>query len=191
MDLLYHGIKKQSSYLKNIALGTILGWILSNLSRSGKLNIYPTWNDNLRYIKAKRFDGKARQADNDYLYSLELDLYNSSGDSKIMRKIEVVFFQDEEELFRDIPDDNSTGRDIGPLRLYDKVCPITVPSKTVYSIKMRGCICDKDDRYLKLWKTNRIILLYRDCRDKEKELLLQRKAFSDYISNSTVDIRET
>ena len=30
-------------------LGIVLGWVLSNLSQRGKLNIYPTWRDEFQH----------------------------------------------------------------------------------------------------------------------------------------------
>ena len=75
--------------------GTILGWLLNNLSRRGKLCIYPTWEDSFLNGDGGGGETKARSVEEakHYTYKLVLEVYNSSADPKIMRNIQIAFFQ--------------------------------------------------------------------------------------------------
>ena len=166
-------------------LGTALGWLLSNLSQRGKLNIYPTWRDEFRHNDG--YGGMASSKSINeaklYMYYFTLDLYNSSGEPQIMRKIEVAFYNDKEELFRDTPEDDSTGRSNGPLRFYDKVLPLTIPAKTVYTLRLHGGFWDSDERFSKIWETNNIAITYRNYRNKEQKVIIKNDDFIDYFEN--------
>ena len=169
-------------------LGTVLGWILSNFSRRGKLNIYSTWQDEFRHND--NYGGMSRSKNKDeaklYIYHFTIDLYNSSGDPQIMRKIEVAFFRDKEELFRDTPKDDSTGRSSGVIRFYDEVLPITIPAKTVSIMKLHGGFWDSDERFSQILRANKIVLTYRDSRNKEQRNLIKKDDFTKYFENHPV-----
>jgi hypothetical protein len=168
--------------------GTILGWFLNRLSQCGKLNIYPTWchefrhDDNYGGMKKSKSKEEAKY----YEYHLKLDLYNSSGEPKIMRKIEVAFLHDKEELFRDTPKDDSTGHISRSIMIYNEVLPITIPAKTVDTVMMRSGFGDSDNRFSQILGTNKIMLTYRDYKDKEKKLLIKKYDFSRYFENHLV-----
>ena len=169
-------------------LGTVLGWLLSNLSQRGKLNTYPTWQDEFQHNdnRGGMENSKSKEEAKLYMYHFTLDLYNSSGEPQIMRKIEVTFFHDKDELFRDTPEDDSTGRSSGPLRFYDEVLPITIPAKTVYTVKLHGGFWDSDNRFSQIWRTNKIMLTYRDSKDREQKVLINEEDFSRYFENHPV-----
>ena len=173
-------------------LGTVLGWLLSNLSRRGKLNIYPTWQDGFSYNDnyGGMANSKSKEEVKRYRYYFTLDLYNSSGEPQIMRKIEVAFFHDKEELFRATPKDDSTGHSRGPLLCYDEVLPITIPARTVYTVKLHGGFGYPDNRFSQIWRTNKIMLTYRDRKDKERKVLINKNDFSRYFENYPVNATE-
>ncbi len=169
-------------------LGTILGWVLSNLSQRGKLNIFPTWRDEFQHNDG--FGGMANSKSKEeaklYAYYLTLDIYNSSCEPQIMRTIEVCFFNDNQELFRDTPDDDSTVRSNGPIRCYDKILPVTIPAKTVYTVKLHGGFWDSDEEFSHIWKANKVMMTYRDRRNKEKRILIKKDDFRRYFENHPV-----
>ena len=169
-------------------LGTVLGWLLSNLSQRGKLNTYPMWRDEFQHNGnlGGMANSQSKEEAKLYMYHFTLDLYNSSGEPQIMRKIEITFFHNKEELFRDTPEDDSTGRSSGPLRFYDEVLPITVPAKTVYTVKLHGGFWDSDKRFSQIWRTNKIMLTYRNCKNKERKVLINKDDFSRYFENHSV-----
>ena len=169
-------------------LGTVLGWLLNSLSRRGKLRIYPKWTD--LFLHNDDIGGMVQSTNwNEaivYSYYLSFDLYNSSGEPMIMRKIEVAFFNKKCELFRDVPQDDSTGRSDGVLRFYDDVSPITVPSKTVYTLKLHGGFRNSDIRFKKLYDIRKISLTYRNEHNKEKKIPIIREDFSHYFENHPI-----
>lgn len=169
-------------------LGTILGWGLNNVSRWGKLSCYPIWSD--EFSHNDNYGSMARSSNREeakmYGYNIKLDLYNNSGEPKIMRKLEVVFYQDKRELFRDTPKDDSTCRNSGGLRFYDEILPITVLAKTVSTLKLHGGFWYSEDRFSKLWDANSIFLTYRNEQNREKKVLLKRNDFSRYFENQPV-----
>ena len=74
--------------------GTVLGWVLNNLSNRGKLNIYvSSWEDKFQYDDdiGETVLCSKREEVQSYTYKVSFDLYNSSGNTKIMRNIQIAF----------------------------------------------------------------------------------------------------
>ena len=171
-------------------LGTVLGWVLNNLSNSGKINVYvSSWTDRLRGADSY---GVVRQCLNKedveyYSYQVELDIYNSSGNTKIMRNIRIVFTDGYNELYISIPDDESTKREISQnIRFfrYDPVAPLNIPPKTVYSV----CLHNGMDGNLDyLWKTKKIFLYYTDEKGRQKKELLHTEDYSTYFKDHNAE----
>ena len=166
-------------------LGTVLGWFLNNLSKNGRLNIYPSWKDEFqkRDSLGSMSSSKSKDEAEHFIYSLSIDIYNSCGDPKIMRQIEVVFFKGKRELFRIDPLDDRTMHRSGPMNLFDKLKPLTIPAKTVDTVKLHGGFSLSKEKYSKIWDVNKIMLVYRDGRNKEKRVLITKKEFSHYYDN--------
>lgn len=167
-------------------LGTTLGWMLNSFSRHGKLIIYAVWED--KFQKNNNYGSMEDSSIDEaqyYHYELCLDLYNSSGESLIMRKTEVVFLNKENKiLFRDIPYDDSTKRYIGAVHSYKKVQPITIPAKTIITLKLHGGIWDSEEQFKKLLETARIMIFYRNEKDKEKKQLITEFNLKKYFDKS-------
>lgn len=69
--------------------GTVLGWVLNNLSNRGKLNIFvSSWEDSFKYNNSigEMVPCSKKEDVQSYSYKVSFDLYNSSGNTKIMRK---------------------------------------------------------------------------------------------------------
>ena len=68
--------------------GTTLGWVLNNLSNRGKLNVYISlWEDSFKHNHIGRMiPCFKREEVQSYTYKASFDLYNSSGNTKIMEK---------------------------------------------------------------------------------------------------------
>ncbi len=168
--------------------GTVLGWFLSWLSQRGRVHIYTEWNEEFtqddRYGGTKLSDSKDN-ADH-YSYQLQLDLYNGSAEPRIMRKIEVVYRKNRKELFRVTPRDDSTVRMSGSARFYDDVLPITIPAKTILTVKLHGGMHKQDNYLPKVWEANRIELSYRNRKDHEKHALIKKEDFAHYFENHPV-----
>ena len=66
--------------------GTVLGWVLNNLSNRGKLNIYvSSWEDKFQYNDdiGEMVSCSKREEVQSYTYKVSFDLYNSRGMSKL------------------------------------------------------------------------------------------------------------
>jgi len=153
--------------------GTILGWLLNNLSQHGKLNIYVhEWKDNFAYkdgMGGTVVSSSITQTEY-YSYKLSLDLYNSSGETKIMRNIEVVFMNGKKELCHNTPKDDSTERVSHPLVFYDDILPINIPPKSIVHINLHNGFWNENGSLDFIWKTTHVFLRYVDEKTKKEKL---------------------
>ncbi len=142
--------------------GTILGWFLNNLSQHGKLNIFiSSWKDKFEYNKTGRMAlSTSIDQTEDYSYSTSLDLYNSSGKTKIMRNIEIVFSNGKEELYCSTPKDYATKRIGGAFINYNDIMPINISPKSIIHIELLNWLSDSDDTLKYIWDTTHIYLRY-------------------------------
>lgn len=166
--------------------GTVLGWVLNNLSKRGKLNIFvSSWkdkfefNNNMGCMEAST----SKEQTEYYGYNLSLDLYNSCGEPKIMRDIKVLFVEDKKTLFESIPKDDTTKRISHPMVFYDDVSVVNIPAKMVVKLNLHnGFWKDKkktDDAFELLWKVNTIYLQYTDENNKKRKVVLKREEYKD------------
>lgn len=164
-------------------LGTILGWILSEFSKIGRLNIFSSWKDEFeKNEKGSMVQSNSKDSSESYTYHASIDIYNSSAFPMIMREIEIVFFKDKKELFRDVPQDDLTKKISGSFSSYDDISAITIPAKSVYSVRLHGGFWNNDDRFKKIWNTNRVILTYRDKRNKLRKQIIINKDYNEYFN---------
>ena len=173
-------------------LGTILGWMLNEFSKRGKLMIYTKWKESFLHP-----DGYGGFADSNtfeearwYSYELSIDLYNSSGDSKIMREISIGFFQDRKLVFTKIPLENSNVGKDGVTPAYENVRPLTIPSKSVLNIRLHGGIHDEDEKFNMLCEVNRIVLLYKNERNKNITVVLKNVDYAHFFDFSCTREKE-
>ena len=99
----------------------------------------------------------------------------------------MAFFHDKEELFRDTPKDDSTGHSRGPMVYYEDVLPITIPAKTVYTLKLHGGFGNSNNHFSQIWRTNKIMLTYHNRKDKERKVMINKNDFSRYFENHPVN----
>ena len=114
--------------------GTVLGWVLNNLSNRGKLNIYiSSWEDKFQYNDdiGEMVSCSKREEVQSYTYKVSFDLYNSSGNTKIMRNIQIAFSDGKRDIEKQTPQDDATKRFSSPMVFYDDVKPINIPPKAV------------------------------------------------------------
>lgn len=169
--------------------GTVLGWFLNTLSQRGKLDIYiSSWKDEFKYnnIGTMAPSSSIEQTES-YNYELSLDLYNNSGEMKIMRNIKVVFSNSKNELYQSIPKDDATRRISHPMVFYDEVLPINIPSKSVINIKLHNVVWNKNGSLDFIWNTNSIFLRYTDEKNKDKKILIKKEIYKDYFINHKVE----
>ncbi len=170
-------------------LGTLLGWALNNLSNRGKLYTYVSeWKDEFM-TGAGGYDcaSKSMEEARGYIYSLSLDLYNSSASTKIMRDIKVVFADENSVLWERTPDDETTKKLTVAAIWYDKIKPINVPPKAVMKLNLRDDVWDKNGEMDFIWKTKKIYLQYTDEKNKCRKKLIKKEDYANYFSNHTAE----
>ena len=164
-------------------VGTILGWVLNTLSQRGRLNIFiSSWIDKFEYNKVGYMTPSSSVAQTEsYSYCLSLDLYNSSGTTKIMRNLEVIFLKDKTELNRSIPKDDSTKRYGTHTAYYDVIEPINIPPKTVLKIVVHEGYWKDELSFL--WEVDRVFLKYTNEKNQEKRILIKKELYKNYFDN--------
>jgi len=169
-------------------LGTILGWALNSFSQMGKINCYvPEWQDQLLYNHmGYMVPSNSKEQTEQYIFTVTLDLYNSSQRTKIMREIEVVFFSRKKELRSFFPKDNSTRRSSGPVSFYDRVSPINVPPQSVIQVKLHDSAGEAEINFL--WEADKVYLRYINDKGKKKRVLLKKVLYADYFKDRKQEV---
>lgn len=165
--------------------GTVLGWVLNNLSQHGKLNIFiSSWKDKFEYNETgcMTLSSSIEQTE-DYSYNVSFDLYNSSGETKIMRNIEIIFSNGKEELYCSIPKDDSTKRISSPYIHYEDILPINIPPKSIMHIELHNWLSKSDGTLDNIWNTTHIYLKYINEKNRKKKILIRKEKYRDYFIN--------
>lgn len=164
-------------------LGTILGWILNSISNSGELKIFVSaWDEQFRCNKTGfMIPSKCKEQTNNYHYNLVLDLYNSSGEAKIMRNITVVFSDNKKIIHQSTPKDDRTERRSGSIYFYDEVGPINIPPKTITQLKLCDDSWNTDGGLDYIWNTQTVYLTYIDEKDKAREVFIKAEDYSHHF----------
>ena len=171
--------------------GTILGWLLNNLSKRGKLNVYVTsFVDSFKYNNLGVLTPSSSiEQTQHYSYEATIDLYNSSNETKILRNLTVIFSDGNNDLHKSIPNDNRTERYSSHRYIYDKISPINVPPKTIIQIKLSDGESSKDNGLDFIWKTKKVYLTYTNERGKKKKVNIKSELYKNYFENhKTEDI---
>lgn len=164
--------------------GTILGWMLNHFSNRGKLNIFvASWKDEFSYNRmGEMVDCVKREEVQCYTFYLSLDLYNSSGNTKIMRNIKIIFSDGKNNLKTKTPMDDATKRYSGTITFYDEITPINIPPKTIVKINLHEGDWEGDGLEY-LWKTRKVYLIYLDEKNKLRRKLVHMEDYENYFDN--------
>lgn len=166
-------------------IGTVLGWLLNNLSNRGKLNIFvSSWEDNFEYNSLGEMIpcSKCEEVEN-YSYKVSFDLYNSSGNTKIMRNIQIVFTDGKVDLKKYTPMDDATKNYSQSLIFYDKVGPVNIPPKAVIKLNLHDGTWSENGKLNFIWKSKKIYLIYTDERNKLRRKLIKTENYENYFNN--------
>ena len=169
-------------------LGTILGWVLNNLSQKGKTSIFVNkWKQNFKYNNSGFIEECPSKDEVEfYSYDLQLDIYNSSGKNEIIRDVRVEFFYNDQLLFTNRPQDDSTRRVNGHIAFYDKLESLNIPPKCIISIHLHGGFNKSEERFNSIWKVNKIMLTYKNSKNKDSRVVLSREKLNDYFDKHHV-----
>lgn len=172
--------------------GTILGWVLNNLSNRGKLNIYvSSWEDSFKYNYIERIVLCSKREEVQYYsYKASFDLYNSSGNTKIMRNIQIAFSDGKTDIEKQTPKDDTTKR-VSSLRVfYDDVEPINIPPKAVIKLDLHNGSWNKEGELDYIWKTKKVYLIYNDEKNKTKRIFIKSEDYENYFINHKPEEKE-
>ena len=169
--------------------GTFLGWLLNHLSQRGKIHIYVTsFMDEFKYNKIGCMVPSSSIAQTEsYRYKLVLDLYNSSGETKILRNLTIVFSDGKTDLFKSTPNDDSTGRPSGPIWFYDEIAPINIPPKSITQLNLHNGASHQNDGLDFIWKTKKIYMTYTNEKNKLCKIHIKSEDYSSYFENHKVE----
>lgn len=170
--------------------GTVLGWVLNNLSNRGKLNIYvSSWEDEFQYNDDIGEMGlcSKREEVQSYTYKVSFDLYNSSGNTKIMRNIQIVFSDGKRDIEKQTPQDDATKRFSSPMVFYDDVKPINIPPKAVIKLDLNNVSWNKEGELDYIWKTKKVYLIYNDEKNKTKRIFIKSEDYENYFINHKLE----
>lgn len=164
-------------------LGTVLGWILNYISQKGKLHFYIlSWKDDfLKNLDGTMADSCNKEDVDCYSYKCFIDIYNSSAETKIMRNIEVVFANNNTELWCETPDNYDSRHFTAGCTRYDKIEPINISPKTVMKLSLHNGRWDKDNDLNFLWKVNKIFIRYTNEKNKIKTIKIKHGKLEDYL----------
>jgi len=164
-------------------LGTVVGWLLNNISRTGKLNVYISgWKDTFQYNKIGCMSPSTTIEQTEYYsYELETDLYNSSADTKIMRNVEIVFMDGKHPIKTSIPHDDATKVHRQYFASYYDVEPINIPPKTVLKYKLVNGYNNENDGLDFIWNTTNIVLSYTNEKCKIKKIPIKAENYRNYF----------
>ena len=169
-------------------LGTILGWFLNSLSNKGKLKLYITsWEDDFQYLDeiGCAVPSNSIEQTEFYSYKLSLDIYNSSGEQKIMRNITIIFNDGKSDLYKSIPQDIGSRRFSRSMAIYDNVLPLNIPPKTVLHIDLLNSNHGHELDYI--WNTKRIDLTYTDTKGKDKRVIIKSEDHANYFNKCDLE----
>ena len=168
--------------------GTVLGWVLNNLSNRGKLSIFvSSWEDNFAYNNSigEMVPCTKRDDVESYFYKVSFDLYNSSGSTKIMRNIQIVFSDGKNDVKKQTPMNDATKKHSPPRVFYDKVEPINVPPKAVIKLNLHDGIWNQDGKLDFIWNSKKVYLVYTNEKNKVRRILIKTEDFANYFNNHT------
>lgn len=167
-------------------LGTILGWVLNSLSTKGKLKIYvSSWKDNFQYNDTgSMVPSKSKEQTECYHYDLTLDVYNSSGETKILRNVKIEFSDGEDILYTSVPKDDATKRWNGPVAFYDTIVPLNIPPKAIIQLKLHDGAWSSDGGLDFVWNTQIVYLAYDNENGKKKRITIKKENYNNHFAHN-------
>lgn len=170
-------------------LGTVLGWFLNSISNRGKIKLFIlSWENEFRCRNeyGDTVETLAPEKVEYYSCSFALDIYNSSGEPKIMRNIHIAYNNGKTDLIKHIPKDEETRKIVACAVRYDEIMPLTIPSKSIFQIHLYDGLWHQSTEFPSLWNVEKVYLLYTDENNKEKRTLINEKSikqcFEEYKS---------
>lgn len=170
--------------------GTVLGWLLNNVSRRGKLKAFVTkWNEDYEFNDAGSMVGVPSYDEAEhYCYELAFDVYNSSSDTRIMRDFRIEFLKGRKIVVSEAPL-NADSRGSSFCRAMET---LNVAPKSVVSVHLVGGFWRSDfAQFDELNSSSKVRLSYKDERGVDRHFLIdaiKSEARFDKINRSRKEI---
>lgn len=152
--------------------GTVLGWMLNNLSNKGKIYFSDIEIDN-RYMGLKEnmstwyIDDKNKATS--YYFTVSLNSYNSSNNIMAIKNIRLQFYNDNKLIASVIPDDDNATRMSGVVRITSKANIYNIQPKTLVNNKF-SCAFHED--LSDIINATKINLVYENEKGKNRTVKL-------------------
>ena len=158
--------------------GVVLGWILNEVARKGKLIVNIRGNIKGDFYARNELVAKSLDDSNQFKCKINLEISNSGTDRKVMKDIRIAFCDETKENIK-LEADFLLGKD--SLMAVERSSAIMhIPAKTASSI-IFIVSTEKKEEILKIHKTSKIFLLFKNEKNKEKKkLILRGEVFRDY-----------
>jgi hypothetical protein len=170
--------------ITGILLGTLMGWILNNISRRGRMQFYTVaWENKFfgELMNGSETIASRFEESKNYTYEVFLDVFNSSGTNKIIRDVRIVFFAGKELMQSHKPYDKSTAVFSNYRTKYEEFQYINIPPKELRRLEFVGFINETEIKRLKDIDTVR--MLYTNEKGKKKRVSISSKCFSEYFKS--------
>lgn len=170
-------------------VGTVLGWLLNNVSRRGKLRAFVTkWNEDYEFNEAGIMVGvQSYDKAERYCYELAFDVYNSSSDTRIMRDFRIEFLKGRKIVVSDVPL-NADSRGSSSCTMET----LNVAPKSVVSVHLVGGFWRSDfAQFDELNSSSKVRLSYKDERGVDRHFFIdaiKSEARFDKIKRSRKEI---
>jgi len=172
--------------------GTALGWFLNQLSGKGKLYFYNIdFNETYDLQKIYKTDNNEvdfKQVDS-YSYRLNINVYSSSNNVKIMNDFKLEFYNNSKLLYESIPLDytNETDAVIFTSRMHS-VNPINILPKSINPIYLERYNDNSIIEFIRM--TSKILLSYQNEKGKRKSVKIKEFDYSTITDLSQINHKE-
>lgn len=162
-------------------LGTIIGWWLNNISRRGKLTAYVENGINGEFVTEGGLPATSLEKSQYFNYRFNIDIYNSSSDTKIMRDIKLSFCNNFKQRFSETPYDISRMISGMAAPIHKPVELFNIPPKTAIRAELYGYI--SKEHLSEIFDTTAVYLIYKNERNKHKRILVEKFEYCNYEFN--------
>ena len=159
--------------------GVVLGWWLNNITKKGKLIINTKDGLNGEFLTKDEFPATSIEKSQKFAYKVNLEIYNSSEDIKVMKDIKISFYRKGFDMFSVAPYDNALKHRVAnSIPIHENVKIINCPAKMATTLTLYGWI--KNDDVQKVYESASVFLSYKDEFGKEKVKLIEAIDYKNY-----------
>lgn len=159
--------------------GVVLGWWLNNITKKGKLLINIKGGLNGEFLTKDGFPATSIKNSQRFGYKVELEIYNSSEDIKVMKDIQISFYRKGFDMFSVTPNDKEREHCVNAsIIMHEKVKIINCPAKMATTLSLYGWI--KNDDIQKVYESGSVFLSYKDELGRKKVKLIEAVDYKNY-----------